>query len=89
VRALQFAVSQSWLWFAQRTLYRRGLAGYGRLLQGLAEAHCQSCLVLTLRELLPELATLSAESGSVRALGRGALSLAEGPSSPTSTQAAG
>ena len=44
--------------------YRSGLGGYGHLLQAVAEAKHQSCLVLTSREAPPELAVLA--SGVVR-----------------------
>lgn len=46
--------------------YRPGLAGYGRLLRALGETSHQSCLVVTSRETLPELAMLSGET--VRAI---------------------
>lgn len=46
--------------------YRAGLTGYGRLLRALGETGHQSCLVVTSRETLPELAILSGEA--VRAL---------------------
>ncbi|HVN55221.1 MAG TPA: NACHT domain-containing protein [Anaerolineaceae bacterium] len=39
--------------------YRAGLAGYGRLLSTLGESQHQSCLVLTTREVAPELAIMS------------------------------
>ncbi|HTD79384.1 MAG TPA: NACHT domain-containing protein, partial [Chloroflexota bacterium] len=45
--------------------YRTGMAGYGRLLQAVAEGRHQSCLVLTSREAPPELVVLS---GAVRTL---------------------
>jgi len=39
--------------------YRDGFAGYGAVLQGIAETRHQSCLVVTSREAPPELAVLS------------------------------
>ena len=58
--------------------YRAGLEGYGRLLQAVGGASHQSCLVLTSREAPPELATLSANTGPVRALALEGLGLSEG-----------
>jgi WD40 repeat protein/transcriptional regulator with XRE-family HTH domain len=51
--------------------YRAGLDGYGRLLQAVATATHQSCLVLTSREAPPELAT--AAGGTVRRFALGGL----------------
>src|SRR5438270_12210522 len=45
--------------------YRTSMAGYGRLLQAVAEGRHQSCLVLTSREAPPELVV---HSGAVRTL---------------------
>jgi WD40 repeat protein/transcriptional regulator with XRE-family HTH domain len=56
-------------------LYRSDLAGYGYLLQAVAEATHQSCLVLTSREAPPELATL--EGGRVRTFHVGGLGVDE------------
>jgi hypothetical protein len=36
--------------------YREGLAGYGAMLQALAQTNHQSCIVITSREVPPELA---------------------------------
>ena len=55
--------------------YRTGMAGYGRLLRALGESSHQSCLVVTSRETLPELAILG--GAAVRALPLGGLGMDE------------
>jgi WD40 repeat protein len=57
------------------TSYRDGCAGFGRLLQLAAESGHQSCLVVTSREMPPELGVL--ESSGARGLEIHGLSLAE------------
>jgi len=56
--------------------YREGFAGYGALLQAVAETRHQSCLVVTSREVPPELAVLG--GGAVRRFQLGGLGVAEG-----------
>src|SRR6266851_10232421 len=55
--------------------YRDGYAGYGRLLQAVAEGRHHSCLVVTSRESPPELDILG---GAIRTLQLGGLGVAEG-----------
>ena len=58
--------------------YRAGYAGYGRLLEMLAEAEHRSCLVVTSRELPPELGVGGSEPAAARVLELGGLRIAEG-----------
>jgi hypothetical protein len=60
----------------QEGRYRDGFAGYGALLQAIAETRDQSCLVVTSREAPPELAVLS--GGAVRRLQLSGLGVPEG-----------
>src|SRR5262249_45081928 len=48
--------------------YREGYAGYGQVLQWLGEASHVSCLLVTSRELPPELGPRAGPQGPVRAL---------------------
>jgi transcriptional regulator with XRE-family HTH domain len=59
----------------QEGRYRAGMAGYGRLLEAVAEATHQSCVVLTSREAPPELAVL--DGGRARTFHLGGLGVDE------------
>jgi len=58
--------------------YREGYEGYGELFRRVGEERHQSCLVLTSREKLGEIATLEGETLPVRSLQMTGLKLAEG-----------
>ncbi len=58
--------------------YREGYAGYGELLKRVGESTHQSCLVLTSREKLKEIALLEGETLPVRSLQLSGLKQAEG-----------
>ncbi|MBV9170368.1 MAG: NACHT domain-containing protein, partial [Chloroflexi bacterium] len=56
--------------------YRDGMAGYGRLIQAIAEAAHRSCAILTSREAPPELAAFAGET--VRTFRLGGLGVDDG-----------
>jgi WD40 repeat protein len=58
--------------------YREGYEGYGQLLQRIAQAAHQSCLVLTNREKPQEIALLAGQALPVRSLQLGGLHVVEG-----------
>jgi WD40 repeat protein/transcriptional regulator with XRE-family HTH domain len=60
--------------------YAIGNTGYGSLLRQIGEVPHQSCLVLTSREAPPELGVMRGETGPVRRLDLGGLSVADGQS---------
>ncbi|HTX69164.1 MAG TPA: helix-turn-helix domain-containing protein [Thermoleophilia bacterium] len=55
----------------EQGVYRPGMAGYGRLLEAVAGARHDSCLLLTSREAPPELALLGTTLGSLTLGGLG------------------
>jgi WD40 repeat protein len=58
--------------------YREGYEGYGQILQRIAQAAHQSCLVLTNREKPQEIALLAGQALPVRSLQLGGLHVVEG-----------
>jgi WD40 repeat protein/DNA-binding XRE family transcriptional regulator len=63
---------------APEVQYRPGYAGYGQLLQWLGEAGHRSCLIVTSREVPPEVGPRAGAQGPVRALRLGGIDTTAG-----------